>query len=649
MTQDNRLNELVGGLIKRTQDRFNSLSESEQADFLTRYAITEETAYKAELGVYSYDDRGIITEILDEIGGDVENVPDIAEHALIIPNESADGDPCFMVVEIENGRISEYSIIPNRPVWVNPYSANSSTTYITENIGDALALTDVGESVVYVPLSEGPRDVPAIKDRFEDPHDYIVTRNNRYDESENRLTLRAYRKLNPVLSIIGKGQYKTAEKNGGIMDNPYISPWTIHKHDLAETLGELATAINADYQNSAEIHKQQLAAERETLVKFQRSATFGTVHDNVFSDEIRKLSNRQIISTGLDRLDKNLGGGIAPGSLYVIGAAPSTGKTSFCVQMADEIVQQGYNVLFVSLEQTETELIAKTISRLTFELARYKPAEALTTNDLLFKSSRFLDDGPKNTIYNKAINSYHIPAEKYGFIDTGRLFVIRSGDDVERMRALAGIRSVRDLGKDNPDAAELRDIYGQSERLGVRDLRDLIEAYAAIYAEDLDERKRHPVIFVDYLQIMKPENPDLSDKQNADLTISGLRCIVADFGVSLVAISSLNRSGYTEVPTKGNTSPKSPPAPTMANLKESGGIEYGADVILVLYDKGRGDTKKDKVAKRTLCVRSLKNRNGPTGRTTRLNYYPAYNLFSVRDVEDPTVLTEIEDGDPDEE
>ena len=320
------------------------------------------------------------------------------------------------------------------------------------------------------------------------------------------------------------------------------------------------------------------------------------------------LSMRNTIKTGLENLDYNLGGGIFPGSLYVLGAAPSTGKTSFCVQLADEIVQQGYDVLFVSLEQSPEELIAKSISRLSYI---YDPNHALNSSEILFEAGRVHNSED----YIRAKDRYQQPVKKYDFAIPGQMYVIRSRRDILDLAKAAGVQL---------DDGEDKDIYGIGERIGIRDLRDLVRTYTRTYPDVA----RRPVVIVDYLQIMKPEDPDNTDKQNADWTISGLRRIVLDYGVSLIAISSLSRAGYSSNSNKSNSNGSgdkrtkdNKPVPTMASLKESGGIEYGADVILMMDDVERIEDKRE------IRIRTEKNRNGPAGRTTFLDYYPAYNLF----------------------
>ena len=69
------------------------------------------------------------------------------------------------------------------------------------------------------------------------------------------------------------------------------------------------------------------------------------------------------ISLGMGDLDRHIR--LGPSNVLVIGARPSVGKTTFAVNACMNIAQQGYNVLFISLEMNETELTSKIASILT--------------------------------------------------------------------------------------------------------------------------------------------------------------------------------------------------------------------------------------------------------------------------------------------
>jgi len=76
-----------------------------------------------------------------------------------------------------------------------------------------------------------------------------------------------------------------------------------------------------------------------------------------------------VMSTGIAGLDKALDGGLHAG-LTVLGAVSSMGKTSLMLQMADTLAAAGRNVLFITIEMSRMELIAKSAVRGTKERAR---------------------------------------------------------------------------------------------------------------------------------------------------------------------------------------------------------------------------------------------------------------------------------------
>ena len=69
-----------------------------------------------------------------------------------------------------------------------------------------------------------------------------------------------------------------------------------------------------------------------------------------------------LLSTGLEKLDRRLRGGMAPGRLYLLGAPTGSGKTSFVAQMANSGAQAG-SVLIVSPEMSLESLAEREIIR----------------------------------------------------------------------------------------------------------------------------------------------------------------------------------------------------------------------------------------------------------------------------------------------
>ena len=127
-----------------------------------------------------------------------------------------------------------------------------------------------------------------------------------------------------------------------------------------------------------------------------------------------------------------------------------------------------------------------------------------------------------------------------------------------------------------------------------------------------------PVVIIDYLQITAPYDK-LTEKQSMDKTVMELKRISRDFKTPVLAISSLNRSSYDK-------------SIGMTGFKESGGIEYSADVLFGLQLKGvdqenfKVDEAKSKNP-RQIELKILKNRNGKTGGSIFFEYYPEFNYF----------------------
>jgi len=109
-----------------------------------------------------------------------------------------------------------------------------------------------------------------------------------------------------------------------------------------------------------------------------------------------------------------------------------------------------------------------------------------------------------------------------------------------------------------------------------------------------------PVIFVDYLTLIRPADP----RQNMHLQVSeiskGLKALAKEFNCPVVALAQLSRSVEARTDKR----------PMLSDLRESGSIEEDADVVIFLY-RDAYYTKDEQNRDLELIV--AKNRNGPTG------------------------------------
>lgn len=347
-------------------------------------------------------------------------------------------------------------------------------------------------------------------------------------------------------------------------------------------VNELLTAKASIFADVLKDAIQAVTEDRETrrkeaLEEYNKTSTAARLDSFI---ELWKSDKGRAIPTGFNKLDKALDGGLYAG-LYIIGAISSLGKTTYTLQVLDQIAEAGYDVCLFQLEMSAAELVAKSLSRLTAVLSKRKTkdfTEALTMRSLTSADKRreWITQDRRATL-TVAEDSYKAYADK--------IFIFEGIGDI---------------------SAET--------------VRNAVIKHTAI-------RGRAPVIVIDYAQIMAPVNDRMTEKQAMDKNIVELKRMSRDFNTPVIAISSYNRGNYT---SEAN----------MSAFKESGAIEYTADVVLALQPVGMmtGDSEKirsenQQTIKKTtnedirnIEMVCLKNRNGQKF-SLYYKYYALYNLY----------------------
>jgi len=78
------------------------------------------------------------------------------------------------------------------------------------------------------------------------------------------------------------------------------------------------------------------------------------VHPSLLS-EIQIVENDKIL-TGIDELDRVLGGGIVQGSLILVGGDPGIGKSTLLLQVCRNLSSAGHRVLYISGEESKVQI-----------------------------------------------------------------------------------------------------------------------------------------------------------------------------------------------------------------------------------------------------------------------------------------------------
>jgi replicative DNA helicase len=341
----------------------------------------------------------------------------------------------------------------------------------------------------------------------------------------------------------------------------------------------LRRLLNASHQIQKSIHDRE--GEPRELAERAERLLFNVAHEqqvedfhvlkDVLSREVDRLEelargDAELTGTpsGFTDLD-TITGGFQSGNLIIVAARPGMGKSGFVANVAEHIaVKKGRPVAFFSLEMSDTELAQR----------------------LIAKRSR-------------------IPSDK---LRQGR---VSERDWAKVLRACNELEAAP-LWLDESSDLSLLDLRAKARRLHAQERSGGKEGLA--------------LIIVDYIQLMRPEDPRANRVEQVGQMSRGLKILARELKVPVVALSQLSRA-----PEQRTGRDK---RPILSDLRESGNLEQDADLVTFIYredyyrdfDESGDDDEREKLKDiAELIVR--KNRNGPTD-TVKLVFRSEFASFS---------------------
>ena len=427
------------------------------------------------------------------------------------------------------------------------YASSKHTVYVTENEPDRAALRGIGANAISV-NSYGYTEANFIDQMSIKPTQkkliFCPAMKNRDHWKEIKKQIQESRKIK--IEILPVRYY---------FRNQTVSDAANNTQSLSEFMREMGDYI-ADEEEKANPNPGNIAEY------FQSRR---------YQEDIAKFRQGAEVRTGFSKLDTMIGGGLYAG-LYVIGAVPTLGKTTFCLQMADQIAEQRRPVLFFSMEQSRLELVSKSISRTARENNPGNQTKILTSLQIRRgETSPTIEDAMK--IYSKNVSQY------------------------------------------------MNIIEGNFETT-IDTIRDSVKRH-------IDRNATRPVVFVDYLQILQPAKKSRATDPRVmtDQNVTALKRISRDFEIPVIVVSSFNRMNYKQTVDYESFKETSGIEYTADVLL---GMEYS---VIAQLDGKKPNDDREKVndaktaAEREIILKCLKNRYGQSAFDITFKYYPKYDYF----------------------
>ena len=353
--------------------------------------------------------------------------------------------------------------------------------------------------------------------------------------------------------------------------------------------------VTADVCGDRKDPNDALCANRDAFIAAVRSAeqkALLTQSVQAFDEFMMKIQSESYrpIKTGMQSLDNLLGGGIMRQGLVILTAAPGAGKTTFTQMCFEEMAKGGTDVIFLNLEMSREQLLARSLSRLIWKNRRKMNAAAVMRG--------------------------------YEWTEPQRGFVMEAAAEYRRDYAPRMNYNPTGCGTSIESIMDTLNNAGEEAR---------------------KSGKPAPVVVLDYLHLVTAERK-AEPSEILKQTVSALKGYAIRYDTFVFAISASNRqsnsSGIQSLESGRDTSAIEYSADTVLALNFKGLAEKGLNSKGKPYSAADPDDmaellRGDKDGNREMIVQVLKNRMTAPGGKLYLSFNPAASTFVPIDKREP--------------
>ena len=426
----------------------------------------------------------------------------------------------------EEKNIDEMEALLERAGDIEGVLFEGNTVFVTEDIIDALSILQAGGNGVAVGL-DGYKNI----EDYEGPlpeNIYIITGRTTYEEEAAKRIKKAF---------AGHG------RDAAILHPP------AQYEDLKQFL-------NADKPLFEKLLCGNNWLEWERMTK-------AADRIDAFLQDIQ-TERYKPIKTGLKDFDKITGGGLVRQSLVMLAAAPGQGKTTLAAQLFEGMAKQGQQVIYVNLEMSREQLIAKSLARHAYKMG-YGDFSA---SDIM---------------------------RGYSWTQEQKQAIERAALDYKRDIAFNFVYADRDETTAQLDSIMeyLRSSARQAQRAG----------------------KEAPLVVIDYLHIIQTLDSRGREEEQAQAikrSVIDLKAFAIEFNTIVFAILATNREA-----NRGKEL-------TLYSGRDTSNIEYSADMFLTLQ---QAEDEAAPEGMQALKLRMEKNRMGEIGNAATFYFDGKHGLF----------------------